>query len=274
MIVIEPKTEFQFPVEAECIIPRNFSDKSIEEIEDMDVLQGNQKKKLGELFEISEENSEKEVEENIITIRGESGSVKRIGQEMKTGKIIIEGDAGMHTGNRMKGGEIIIEGDAKDYVGENMAGGFMKINGDAGNRLGAAPPGDEVGMKGGTIIVEGNAKIELGRRMRRGLIAVCGDIGEFAGTLMDGGSILSFGSLGERAGAGMERGTIIAFNSPKLLPTFKYSCTYNPTFLRILLQDLEKFDLPIESKHITGKYKRYCGDVASVGKGEILVWKE
>ncbi|KXB01004.1 hypothetical protein AKJ41_03045, partial [candidate division MSBL1 archaeon SCGC-AAA259O05] len=131
----------------------------------------------------------------------------------------------------------------------------------------------EVGMKGGTIIVRGSAGSELGRRMRRGLIAVCGDVGSFAGTMMDGGSILSFGDFEERLGAGMDRGSIIAFEEPDLLPTFKYNCTYSPSFLEILLPELEEYDLPVKDKHVDGKFSRYSGDLAALGKGEIFVWE-
>lgn len=128
-------------------------------------------------------------------------------------------------------------------------------------------------MKGGVIIVQGDVGHEAGRKMRRGIIAVCGEFGNFAGTLMDGGSILSFGELGDRPGAGMDRGSIIAFNEPDLLPTFKYDCSYNPLFIRVLLRDLGKYDLPIQGGYITGDYRRYSGDVAALGKGEILVWE-
>ena len=110
--------------------------------------------------------------------------------------------------------------------------------------------------------------------MRRGGIVVGGDTGEFTGAFMIAGSILVLGSLGERAGAGMKRGSIITWHQPKLLPTFRYACTYHPTFLRLLLQELR---WPQASRSagewMEGRYRRYSGDLTALGKGEILAWE-
>ncbi len=271
MIILEPKSEFDIPVEAENISPDVFSDKSLADIRGLPVYHGNQEVELADLFEIEKEDGEKADASDVI-IRGDVSSVKRIGEGMTSGKITIEGDAGMHLGCAMKGGGIIVEGNVDDYAGERMEGGTLKINGDAGNRLGSGSPGEEVGMKGGLIVLQGDAGHEVGRRMRRGVIAVRGDLGDFAGTLMDGGSIISFGEFGERPAAGMDRGSLIAFNDPQILPTFKQDCIYNPVFIRILLSELKNHDLPIEEDYLTGLYERYSGDLSALGKGEILVW--
>jgi formylmethanofuran dehydrogenase subunit C len=128
-------------------------------------------------------------------------------------------------------------------------------------------------MNRGTIVVTGTAGNELGATMRRGLIAVLGDVGDFCGAFMIAGSIIVFGKLGARPGAGMKRGTIVALQPPELLPTFRGSCTYQPSFLRLLLQQLSRLDVPIVQNQIEGRYRRYVGDVNALGKGEILVWE-
>ncbi|KXA95046.1 hypothetical protein AKJ65_02715 [candidate division MSBL1 archaeon SCGC-AAA259E19] len=269
MIVLKPGIESRIPVEAECISPDIFSDKSVSKIEKLSVLEGNEERKLESLFDVGE----KEGDERTIEIRGDVPTVRRIGTEMCSGKITIKGDAGMHLGCEMEGGEITVEGDAGDWTGENMNGGVIRIKGDGGNFLGAASWGKNAGMTGGIITVGGETGRETGKNMRRGIIAVKGDTGNFAGNRMTGGTIICYGDFGDRPGAGMDRGTLIAYNPPELLPTFKYNSTYNPNFLRVLLQELEKYDLPIEKKHITGSYERYSGDLAALGKGEVLVWK-
>ncbi|KXB04951.1 hypothetical protein AKJ48_00810 [candidate division MSBL1 archaeon SCGC-AAA261O19] len=271
MIILKPKSRFKTPVEAECISPDIFSKKSLEEIKNLPIYEGNEKKTLKDLFEVKEESEDKD--EKTITIQGDVKAVKQIGAEMSSGKIKIEGNAGMHLGREMKGGEIIVQGDADDWAGENMEGGLIRIKGNGCNFIGSTSWGKDVGMKGGIIVIEGNVGHEAGKRMRRGIIAVKGNTGSFAGNLMTGGTILSFGDFGERAGAGMDRGTLVAFNPVELLPTFKYDSTYNPNFLRVLLRELGRYDLPIEGKHITGVYERYSGDLAALGKGEILIWK-
>ena len=270
MVILRPKVTFKVPCEAECISPDVFSGKSISELGSLEVLLGNKMKKLGDLFEIASSASG-DAEE--ISIRGDVSSVKHIGARMSKGKVIIEGNVGMHLGREMEGGEIVVRGNVGDWLGAEMKGGLIKVGGSAGNLAGSAYRGSKVGMRGGTIIIEGNAGREVGELMRRGVIAVKGDLGEFAGALMTGGSVVCFGNIGGRAGAGMERGTILAFNPMELLPTFRYSCTYHPTFIRAFLHGLRKFDLPVKDEHITGPYERYDGDIASLGKGEILIWK-
>ena len=138
-------------------------------------------------------------------------------------------------------------------------------------------------MNRGTIIIEGNAGNEVGERMRRGLIVILGDAGDFLGANMIAGTIVVFGKAGEGPGAGMKRGSIVLLGGgqsgalplqpPQLLPTFRYDCTYNPTFLRVYLRALRRYGVEVGEEYITGNYRRYNGDIAELGKGEILVYE-
>jgi formylmethanofuran dehydrogenase subunit C len=268
-VILRPKIVTRVPIEAECISPDSFSGKSIGEVKELEVIVGNKKRRLGEVFDVSS-GSEGEGE---IIIEGDVANVKHIGARMSFGRVTIRGNVGMHLGREMKGGEIVVHGSAGDWAGAEMKGGVVRIKGNAGNLLGAAYRGSKFGMNKGMIVVEGDAGHEVGELMRRGTIAVIGNVASFMGAHMMGGSIVCFGNVGPRAGAEMDRGTIVAFNELEFLPTFKYDSTYNPTFLRFLLRELKKYDLPIRQEHVTGLYDRYSGDLAALGKGEIFVWR-
>jgi formylmethanofuran dehydrogenase subunit C len=111
--------------------------------------------------------------------------------------------------------------------------------------------------------------------MRRGLIVVLGDVGDFAGAKMIAGSIIVSGRLGARAGAGMKRGTIVALaDHAELLPTFRYDCRFQPTFLRYYLLQLQAWGMSIGDEYFEGFYRRYHGDVTALGKGEVLIYDQ
>ena len=259
----EPST---IPVEADSISPDRFMALGQTEIEDLPAYYGRRKVRLGDLFVVDGAGADN------ITVRGDLKAVKKIGQGMSFGRIVLSGSVGPHVGAYMTGGEIVVEGDAGDWAGAHMAGGRIVVRGDAGHFVGAAYSGEVRGVRGGTIIVGGNAGREVGARMRRGLIVVLGDTGEFAGAGMLAGSVFVGGRLGGRPGAGMKRGTIVAFGeAPELLPTFRYACSYRPVFLRCYLRDLEATGL-VESPGLPdGEFRRYVGDMNSGGRGEVLV---
>ncbi len=263
-IKLRLQKEFNVPVDAPCIRPDLFKTLGNEKIKNLDLHVGNKVKGLKDLFEVEGEFSDE------ITIDGDLSNFKGIGHKMESGKITIRGTVGMHTGAEMSGGKIIIEGNASDWLGAELQGGMIRVKGNAGNLVGAGYRGSKVGMRGGMIIVEGGVGNEVGALMRRGTIAV-GNAGDFTGCFATGGSILVWGDTGERTGAFMSRGTIVLYHEPKLLPTFKYGCAYNPVFLRMLLRLLSNW-VDVDPQYITGNYKRYSGDITELGKGEILIW--
>ena len=129
-------------------------------------------------------------------------------------------------------------------------------------------------MTGGEILIDGNVGNELGHTMRRGLIAVGGNAGDAAGVGMIAGSIFVFGNPGIRNGAGMKRGTIAFLSStapPEMLPTFRFASTYQPLFMRIWLNHLRGIGFSPADDVVPSSYRRYCGDLLELGKGEILV---
>jgi len=208
-----------------------------------------------------------------LEIRGETGKVKWIGRGMTRGRITIRGDAGMHLGAYMKGGSIEVSGNVSDWLGAEMSGGRIRVRGNAGGQVGAAYRGSVSGMTGGTILIEGTAGLEVGMRMRRGIIAVGGQARDFVGLEMKGGTILLRSGAELRTGAWISRGTIVSLKPIRLLPTFSYSCTYNPSFLRLYARHLSSLGFSIPYEERDGAYQRYTGDAAVPGRGEILIWK-
>jgi formylmethanofuran dehydrogenase subunit C len=270
VVTLRRKETSSIPIEADSIRPDLFVGQTQAEIEALPAFFGRRQTTLGDLFDVEGADSEQ------IVVEGDLRHVKRIGQRMSRGRITIRGDVGMHVGAQMSGGEIAIHGNVDAWAGAHMSGGVIRVHGNAGPMLGAAYAGETRGMRGGVILVEGDAGVRAGERMRRGLIVITGDVGEFAGARMIAGSLIVFGTLGPRAGTGMKRGTIVALGelAGDLLPVFRYACSYRPTFMRVYLRRLREWGLPVTQKQVEGVFRRYTGDITTLGKGEILIYDE
>ena len=191
------------------------------------------------------------------------------------GRIRFEGDLALadRVGAGLSEGEVIVEGNVGAEAGMGMTGGSLEIRGDAGPRAGAAAPEARRGMTGGELIVRGSAGPEAGVLMRRGLVAIAGGAGSHAGAGMIAGTVLVFGGIGAAVGLWSKRGSIVALGPVTVPSTYRYACTYQPPHLRVTLMRLRtRYALPVEARHLTGFYRRYSGDLADLGKGEILAW--
>jgi formylmethanofuran dehydrogenase subunit C len=267
MITLTLKEQPNVPLEAENISPDVMATLSNEAIRGLHLFLGKRQCRLDDFFEVEGAASDE------IEIRGDVAKVKWIGQGMTRGRIRVVGNAGMHLGAHMHGGTIEVSGNASDWVGAEMTNGLIRIQGNAGGQIGAAYRGSLAGMKGGTILVGGNAGLEVGMRMKRGIIVIGGLVRDFAGLQMKGGTIFLLGGAEIRTGAWMIRGTIVSLKPIKLLPTFSYSCNYNPTFLQIYAGYLRRLGLSIPFDPQAGSFRRYLGDTSMPGKGEILIWQ-
>lgn len=228
------------------------------------VLYGNREVPLGELFR-----AEGSTSDGTWIWRGDLHKARRLGANWSRGRLIMEGDAGLHAGAEMSGGEVTIIGQAGHWCGAEMSGGTLRVRGDAGDFAGGAYPGSRRGMTGGRLLIDGAAGAESGAVMRRGLIVVHGELGPFAGCGMIAGTIVSLGSIGPRFGAGMKRGTIAAFGTAaELLPTFRFACRYAPTFLNLLIRELNSCGFAPPSAEWPNIVDRYCGDLLEGGRGE------
>ncbi|QGJ70908.1 Formylmethanofuran dehydrogenase subunit C [Planctomycetales bacterium 10988] len=250
----------------EQIDPLGLREKSIEEIEQLPVFHGNERLPLAEWFEITgNPQSER------IVIEGDCSRVHRLAAGMLGGELIAEGDVGRHFAAEMKAGEVELRGNAGDFCAAQMHGGTLIARQNVGHYTAAAYPGSRRGMRGGEIIIHGSAGNHLAQTMRRGTIVVCGETGRAAGFDMIAGSLFLLGSVGTEVGAEMRRGTIALFQKelPSLLPTFLPACEIELPFMGYYLKTLQKrFSIP--ALHLTSRYQRFCGDLATLGKGEIL----
>jgi formylmethanofuran dehydrogenase subunit C len=176
-------------------------------------------------------------------------------------------------GAGLQEGEVLVKGNVGREAGLAMAGGVLDIDGDAGPRAGAAPLGYKRGMVGGELIVRGSAGAEAGAAMRRGLLVIGRTAGSQTGRGMIAGTVIILGAAGPDTGLWSKRGSVVALGKITPPETYAYACTYQPVHLRMMLARLHrKYRLPIQRKHFTGLYQRYSGDLAELGKGEILAW--
>lgn len=256
------------PVEVEGITPNVVRELSQKEIEHLEIFHGNVKMPLAEMFGVSGDASDGQME-----WQGDLSGVHWIGAKMTSGSIRIPGNGGRHIGSEMKGGEIHVDGDAGDWVGGEMKGGLIHVRGRAGHLIGAAYRGSAVGMRGGTILVDGDAGNEIGHTMRRGMLAIGGNIGDLAGFNMLAGTIFIFGDSGIRHGAGMHRGTIgfLGKNLPPLLPSFRRACRYRPDVLTLIFRFLRERDFRVDDDLTEAQVDLYHGDMIDGGRGEMML---
>jgi formylmethanofuran dehydrogenase subunit C len=168
----------------------------------------------------------------------------------------------------MVGGTLTVTGSAGPFAGSGATGGTLTIEGDAGDHAGGAAYAAKAGLDGATLVIRGRAGNYLGDRMRRGLLLV-GEAGAFAGSRMIAGTIAA-ASVGDHPGYGMRRGTILAGAHGAIAPSFVETGTHDLVFLRLLARSLRALS-PAHADLATGALKRYSGDLATLGKGELWV---
>jgi formylmethanofuran dehydrogenase subunit C len=247
-------------------VPDRFATLGAREIAALPVWEGRHQLRLGDLFDVQGERSA------TVRVVGDLSMVDAMGAGMTGGELVVDGTAGRYVGTRMSGGVLRVLGSAGYGAGLEMAGGVLEIDGDAGDRVGAARLGASKGMLGGEIIVRGAVGAEAGARMRRGTI-VCARAGARVGEAMIAGTVIVLGSAGEGAGCWNKRGSIVVLGDVAIPLTYGYDCTYRPPHVALALRSLRaRYRLPIHDVHLTGHYARHSGDLAELGKGEILRW--
>ena len=251
-VKLKLKKEPDFPLEADNISPDQFTGKTLAEIKKLIVYHGNEEKTLGDYFDISGKAGD--LAEMKIEIEGDLSNIKRIGEKMSGGEIVINGNVGMHVGNHMTGGKILVNGNADDWAGAMLNGGELEITGDAAHYVGAAYRGFWKGMQNGTIKVHGKVGNEAltwvsgSKPGKRFPTLICGSAGAFLGIHGHGGTIIVDGDCDRCAGADQVRGTIVVKGKvSRILPSYKK------------IGEVKEIEL-MSGEKITGKFIEYSGD--------------
>lgn len=217
---------------------------------------------------------------DLISVTGDSGDTVVIegsdrldfaGAGLDAGTLIVDGSAGAYAGERMTGGKLEIRGNAGAWLASGLSDGLVTVKGSAGDFVGAAKTGDKQGMAGGIVVIEGNAGERVGDRMRRGTIIARGSIGPAAGSRMLGGTIWTEKGFGTAPGPLLRRGTLIGPSVERMLATFADCGSHDLVILRIMSRYFADALGPLAPRPLPAKVRRYAGDLASIGKGEILL---
>lgn len=247
-ITLSLTTQPQHALVADSVAADRFTTLSEKAIAELPMLCGGRSGQLGDFFQVRGERS------STVRVEGDLGRVEAIG-------------------TAMAGGELVIEGSVGRDLGLAMSGGRIDVHGNAGDNAGGAQPGAARGMTGGEIIVRGSVADEAGARMRRGLFVVTGDAGRGTGKGMIAGTVVVCGTAAPGTGRFLKRGSIVALGHIEHLATFSYACAYRPPHVALLLRYLRSCaGVPLPDRYLTGRYERYSGDLAELGRGEILQW--
>src|SRR5206468_10369581 len=107
-------------------------------------------------------------------------------------EIEVKGRVGWSVAENMMSGVVVIDKNAGSLTGAALRGGDVVVRGDVGARSG-------IDQKGGTIIVGGNAGMMTGFMLQRGRQIICGNVGGglgdsmYDGTIYVGGDVKSLG---------------------------------------------------------------------------------
>src|SRR5262249_39025081 len=240
--------------------------KTASEIGSIELWSGNRALQLADTFAVSGQS------DGTIEIHNSCDQLDRIGAGMSDGRLTVRGDAGGYLGAKMSGGTIVVEGSAGPWAGTGMTAGLIHIHGNAGDFLAAAIPGDHNGMKGGAIVLTGNAGDRAGDRMRRGNVLIEGNAGDYCASRMVAGTLAVWGQVGKSPGVAVRGGTLLVRQVPAYVPTFNDCGEYPLSFLTLLARSWRKLPGKFAGLPDEGfKVRRFMGDLANGGRGEILV---
>ncbi len=247
------------------LTPQNLASKTVAEIARIELQTTRERVTAGDVFRIRKGDAA------AVLIEGGSPRFDRVGMGMTEGTLQVEGEVGVQAGRAMSGGRLAIDGYAGPFAGSGMKGGTLEIGGDAGERLGGSLSGETVGMSGGLVHVRGDAGPRAGDRLRRGVILIEGRAGEYAGSRMIAGTLVIGGEADDLPGYLMGRGTILLGRGATLLsPTFGDCGEHDLVAARLLADYVARASAKL-ARLFRRPLRRLAGDLAALGKGEILL---
>ncbi len=247
------------------LTPTRLAGKSVREISDIELQTTRIAVRVGDLFDVSDGTAEH------IVVEGGSERFDRVGEALSTGSITVHGDVGHRAGREMAGGRLAIEGNSGPWTASRMTAGFIEISGDVGDRLGGPLAGETEGMNGGLVVVRGRAGGRAGDRLRRGVLIVEGEAGDDAGSRMLAGTLIVHRCGGARTGYLMRRGTIVVGASRDGLGSTFVDCGAHDLTAYRLMAAYVRDASPRSAELLRGSRRRFAGDTAVLGKGEIFV---
>ncbi len=122
----------------------------------------------------------------------------------------------------------------------------------------------------GVIVVRGDVGERVGDRLRRGTIIVEGTSGNYAGSRMIAGTLILRSATGTLPGYLMRRGTIVLGRPcDTMSPTFIDCGLHDLVATRLLAKFVKAYSTRAAAL-LRGPLQRLAGDMAVLGKGEIL----
>jgi formylmethanofuran dehydrogenase subunit C len=151
-----------------------------------------------------------------------------------------------------------------------MTGGVIEIGGAAGDRLGGPLPGETSGMRGGVVVVRGDAGARAADRLRRGTIIIEGKAGAQPGSRMIAGTLILRRRAGLLPGYLMARGSIVAAEGcEEMSPSFSDCGVHDLVATRLMADFIRPCSAELAAM-LRRPWRRFLGDMAVIGKGEIL----
>ena len=243
----------------------NLAGKTSAEIESIALTHGARPVRVADIFSLSGSPGDS------LHIEGGSNRLDYIATHADGGTIIVEGDVGAYAAHKMKSGRLDIRGNAQAYLASSLNGGLITVTGSAGDHLGGPHAGERDGISGGTVIVTGAIGELGGERMRRGTIITHAKTGANTGARMMGGTIIAPQGFGPCAGIQMRRGMLIAPSMDNMLTTFVDCGHHDLGIVHIISRHLQKTLGELAPELPASRVHRFAGDMASLGKGEILL---
>jgi formylmethanofuran dehydrogenase subunit C len=264
------KTQPKLRLDLRGVNPAALAELSPREIERLMLPCGNRLTPLGEWFSVQL----LEAHGTDLLIEGDLSQVDRVGWQLVSGHVTVQGSVGDYLGTAMTGGHVTVHGSAGVLAACEMAGGHLTVNGDVGDFAASTMPGSMDGMRGGQLVVHGNAGNRLADRMRRGTVVVHGSVGDFAASRIVAGTVAIAGGCGAHPAWGMRRGSLVLATHdeqqrPQPSATFVPAVADAAVFWQLLARDLAPHGgafagLPARP------IRRWLGDLATDGKGEMI----
>src|SRR5690348_11077664 len=114
------------------LVPHSLAGRTAREIEQIELQTTRHRIKVGDVFRLRVGDVEQ------IRIQNSCDRLDYVGQEMKSGELLVDGDVGIQAGRLMAGGRLTVLGNAGSWAASGMKAGVLEIRGAAGDRLGGA----------------------------------------------------------------------------------------------------------------------------------------